>query len=120
MICRLRLWVELLKNAYFLPGSDALETLPNINIKTGNSLVAHFPLQGKMKNAKQQAAFKKMTDTYRVDVMAYKHCKPREEKDELRRRLQLYKKEFTNFYDINDPVFKEFRKHQDLLLLKTS
>ncbi|MDE7077610.1 MAG: class I SAM-dependent DNA methyltransferase, partial [Alistipes sp.] len=42
-ICRLRLWIELLKNAYYTRESDftELETLPNIdiNIKSGNSLL---------------------------------------------------------------------------------
>lgn len=44
-ICRLRLWVELLKNAYYKT-PDELETLPNIdiNIKQGNSLVSRFAL----------------------------------------------------------------------------
>ena len=43
-ICRLRLWIELLKNAYYRRGTDELETLPNIdiNIKCGNSLVSRF------------------------------------------------------------------------------
>ena len=66
-ICRLRLWIELLKNAYYVvetlhatssPDSNkilnaktfhgtSLQTLPNIdiNIKTGNSLVARFGLE---------------------------------------------------------------------------
>jgi len=56
-ICRLRLWIELLKNSYynenqildFLEKSGIyrqLETLPNIdiNIKVGNSLISRFPL----------------------------------------------------------------------------
>ncbi|MDX9752061.1 MAG: type II restriction endonuclease, partial [Flavobacteriales bacterium] len=36
-ICRLRLWIELLKHAYYRPGTQELETLPNIdiNIKCG-------------------------------------------------------------------------------------
>lgn len=39
-ICQLRLWIELLKNAYYKNG--IMETLPNIdiNIKVGNSLVS--------------------------------------------------------------------------------
>ena len=39
-ICRLRLWIELLKNAYYKE-DGTLETLPNIdiNIKCGNSLI---------------------------------------------------------------------------------
>jgi adenine-specific DNA-methyltransferase len=48
-ICRLRLWIELLKNAYYTKesGFTELETLPNIdiNIKCGNSLVSRFALR---------------------------------------------------------------------------
>lgn len=43
-ICQLRLWIELLKNAYY--DSDELVTLPNIdiNIKQGDSLLHNLPL----------------------------------------------------------------------------
>ena len=48
-ICRLRLWIELLKNAYYTTESKftELETLPNIdiNIKQGNSLISRFSLE---------------------------------------------------------------------------
>ncbi|MBD5166378.1 MAG: class I SAM-dependent DNA methyltransferase [Helicobacter sp.] len=53
-IARLRLWIELLKNAYYLnfdKDKDSkihkLQTLPNIdiNIKCGNSLVSYFDIQ---------------------------------------------------------------------------
>jgi len=48
-ICRLRLWIELLKNAYYTKesGYTDLETLPNIdiNIKVGNSLIHRFDLK---------------------------------------------------------------------------
>ncbi|MGA2545784.1 MAG: TaqI-like C-terminal specificity domain-containing protein [Rectinemataceae bacterium] len=47
-ICKLRLWIELLKSSYYTEGSlyAELETLPNIdvNIKRGNSLVARYSL----------------------------------------------------------------------------
>lgn len=44
-ICRLRLWIELLKNAYYENGR--LQTLPNIdiNIKCGNSLISKYPIR---------------------------------------------------------------------------
>src|SRR5690606_19004683 len=44
-ICRLRLWIELLKHAYYKNETE-LETLPNIdiNIKCGNSLISRFDL----------------------------------------------------------------------------
>ncbi|MBQ9357839.1 MAG: Eco57I restriction-modification methylase domain-containing protein [Prevotella sp.] len=43
-ICQLRLWIELLKNAYYT--DDELITLPNIdiNIKQGDSLLHNLPL----------------------------------------------------------------------------
>lgn len=43
-ICRLRLWIELLKNAYY-NADGTMETLPNIdiNIKYGNSLISRIP-----------------------------------------------------------------------------
>lgn len=48
-ICRLRLWIELLKNAYYTKESDykQLQTLPNIdiNIKVGDSLLSKYPVQ---------------------------------------------------------------------------
>ena len=42
-ICRLRLWIELLKNAFYKDG--VMQTLPNIdiNIKTGNSCISRIP-----------------------------------------------------------------------------
>lgn len=50
-ICRLRLWIELLKHAYYTRESSFqnLETLPNIdlNIKCGNAIVYSLPLQGR-------------------------------------------------------------------------
>jgi adenine-specific DNA-methyltransferase len=49
-ICRLRLWIELLKSSYYKvdKGVTTLETLPNIdiNIKAGNSLIRRLPLDG--------------------------------------------------------------------------
>lgn len=48
-ICRLRLWIELLKNAYYTKesGYKQLQTLPNIdiNIKVGDSLLSKYPVQ---------------------------------------------------------------------------
>jgi len=57
-ICRLRLWIELLKNAYYHLDADeerelmTLETLPNIdiNIKCGNSLISRFACTTTVRN----------------------------------------------------------------------
>lgn len=62
-ICRLRLWIELLKNAYYKESAE-LETLPNIdiNIKTGNSLISRFKLKDKFKTK----ATEKIVKEYRL------------------------------------------------------
>ena len=53
-ICQLRLWIELLKNAYYKTESNytELETLPNIdiNIKEGNSLISRFGVDTDLKS----------------------------------------------------------------------
>ncbi len=123
-ICRLRLWIELLKNAYYTAdsGFQNLETLPNIdiNIKCGNSLVSRFPLSGQVKNPAQRKAFHEFIRHYKIDVWAYKNCVSKTDKAAIRGRLALYRSQFETFYDANDPDFKNWRKHQDLLLLKNS
>ena len=46
-ICRLRLWIELLKNAYYkAPDYEELQTLPNVdlNVKCGDSLLSKIPV----------------------------------------------------------------------------
>ena len=46
-ICRLRLWIELLKNAYYKgPEYTELQTLPNVdlNVKRGDSLLSKIPV----------------------------------------------------------------------------
>ena len=50
-ITKLRLWIELLKNSFYDENSKTLVTLPNIdiNIKTGNSLISRFDLNGEIK-----------------------------------------------------------------------
>ncbi|MBV5277806.1 MAG: Eco57I restriction-modification methylase domain-containing protein [Campylobacteraceae bacterium] len=68
-ICRLRLWIELLKNAYYKE-DGTLDTLPNIdiNIKCGNSLISRFDLKDelKIKNIKNEI------ENYKQKVSDYK------------------------------------------------
>lgn len=78
-ICQLRLWIELLKNAYFYrneAGERVLQTLPNIdiNIKCGNSLASKYPLcVGKtVLNTKD---LKSDIKSYKANVWEYKNCK---------------------------------------------
>ena len=83
-ICRLRLWIELLKNAYYTKqsGYTRLETLPNIdiNIKCGNSLVSKYvvcmgsSVIEQVKNDETKSKeFKKLVNEYKKAVSAYKN-----------------------------------------------
>ena len=91
-ICRLRLWIELLKNAYY-EGSD-LETLPNIdiNIKEGNSLISRFKLQDKFKSD----ATNKIIKEYRALIGEAKNVKDRARKDELKLLVRNHKKALSS------------------------
>lgn len=69
-ICQLRLWIELLKNAYY--DGDKLVTLPNIdiNIKQGDSLLHNLPLDFDimpilMKKGFSIKNYKGITDKYK-------------------------------------------------------
>ena len=82
-ICKLRLWIELLKNSYYLVDSDdgfnanlsdkihQMQTLPNIdiNIKCGNSLISRFKLDDSLpttQNIKNQISeYKKLVFDYK-------------------------------------------------------
>ncbi|MFY9259066.1 MAG: TaqI-like C-terminal specificity domain-containing protein [Gallionella sp.] len=68
-ICRLRLWVELLKNAYY-KADGQLDTLPNIdiNIKCGNSLISRFALSDDMQASNTHAEIVE----YKAKVANYK------------------------------------------------
>ena len=72
-ICRLRLWIELLKHTYYTEESnfEHLHTLPNIdiNIKVGNSLLSKFPL---IDNENIPKVLKDKIEKYKLLVKDYK------------------------------------------------
>src|SRR6185312_14975886 len=82
-ICRLRLWIELLKNAYYKADTKELETLPNIdiNIKTGNSLISRFALDADLSQALRNTKWN--INDYKIAVGAYKNATDKEAKREL-------------------------------------
>ncbi len=92
-ICRLRLWIELLKNAYYNM-ARALETLPNIdiNIKCGNSLTSRFELKDEMVT---EAASKNI-ESYRKTVQAYYHTRSKEKKQEIEKQISTIKKNYAD------------------------
>ncbi|MCL1464692.1 class I SAM-dependent DNA methyltransferase [Argonema galeatum] len=88
-ICRLRLWIELLKNAYYKADSNfmELETLPNIdiNIKCGNSLISRFSLDADLRQALKKKQYS--IDNYRDAVQTYRHAENKEQKREMERLI---------------------------------
>ena len=104
-ICRLRLWIELLKNAYYTSGSKftELETLPNIdiNIKQGNSLISRFPLDADL--SKSLKSIKYSIDDYRAFVNNYKNATDKEEKRGFEKLIEQIKKDFRTEIGKNDP-----------------
>ena len=97
-ICRLRLWIELLKNAYYTneSGYKELETLPNIdiNIKCGNSLISRFKLEDDLGEVFRSKKYSH--HSYLVTVSAYKSTKNKADKEELKKFLEEIKKEFMS------------------------
>jgi hypothetical protein len=114
MICRLRLWIELLKNAYYRRSSDQLETLPNIdiNIKCGNSLVSRFALAGTPNiPAAGRKKQKELADKYRELVFFYKHAPSN--KAEVRKQIENLKHSLENFGLPNDKDLIALRKKEN-------
>ena len=118
-ICRLRLWIELLKSAFYrrsLSGAEGgasqsalrlrsvtdssgnatrqLETLPNIdiNIKHGDSLVSRFDLKADVGNA--MCGGKWTVESYLAAVKTYQASRTRDDKQQLRDLLNGIKNDF--------------------------
>ncbi|MCL2283270.1 MAG: Eco57I restriction-modification methylase domain-containing protein, partial [Fibromonadales bacterium] len=112
-ICRLRLWIELLKNAYYCDnGKGELKTLPNIdiNIKCGNSLISRFDL---FENAKldhpTQLKLQELTKSYKYQVFLYKNCTDdRETKKVIRKKIEEIKRSFSEINDTKDIDFSKW------------
>ena len=116
-ICRLRLWIELLKNAYYR-SSGELETLPNIdiNIKCGNSLISRFALDSDIKKALKKSKWS--IDSYRLAVMIYRNSQTKEEKRAMERMISGIKNDFESEIASNDKrLFKLNTAKGDLLAL---
>jgi hypothetical protein len=101
-ICRLRLWIELLKNAYYISSSDSteLQTLPNIdiNIKRGNSLISKHPLDSDIKSILKKRKWK--VEDYKNAVYSYQNAKDKSEKREMENLIHNMKTEFI--VELND------------------
>lgn len=111
LICRLRLWIELLKNTFYKPDNYIeLETLPNIdiNIKCGNSLISRFNLDADISQALRKSKWN--IETYRLAVQSYREAPSPEVKKEMKHLIDSIKNDFQAEIGRNDPKIKRLQK----------
>jgi type II restriction/modification system DNA methylase subunit YeeA len=126
-ITRLRLWIELLKNAYY-NDANLLETLPNIdmNIKKGNSLVSRFDIHSDKFRIKDLANI----EEYKNLVNKYKNVTRKTEKKNILSQIENIKNNIQSFilskseqkYKLNKLVeeFHEKFENENLLQFELS
>lgn len=123
-ICQLRLWIELLKNAYYIKGNDGkrhLQTLPNIdiNIKCGNSLVMKYPLDAPIDHVLRGVNV--TIGDYKNHVAHYKNSPSKENKHIVEHDIWMIKSKLNEGYDKDTDKYKKWVKVcSDILLLDNS
>jgi len=115
-ICRLRLWIELLKNAYYTDDGE-LQTLPNIdiNIKCGNSLISRFAITDSLKAAFKNKEINVSVNDYKQAVKDYKTTNSKIKKRQVEEIIASIKNNFQSTYDskLKDKVSKAFGDYQN-------
>ncbi|WP_314244779.1 Eco57I restriction-modification methylase domain-containing protein, partial [Empedobacter tilapiae] len=115
-ICRLRLWIELLKNAYYTT-EGKLQTLPNIdiNIKCGNSLVHRFKLDDSLKQAFKNKEVTYSINDYKTAVSEYKHTNSKAKKAEVETIIRNIKNNFRTTLDakIKEKISKAVGEYEN-------
>jgi adenine-specific DNA-methyltransferase len=137
-ICCLRLWIELLKNAYYqkesveentLQGaknfvksekiSNNLQTLPNIdiNIKIGNSLISRFSVDTDLKQVLRKVKYS--VKEYRNLVRNYKDVRNSAEKYKIKQAITEIKNGFrTEIAKFSDPRILRLQRIEAELFLR--
>jgi len=107
-ICRLRLWIELLKNAYYKADNE-LETLPNIdiNIKVGNSLISRFGLSNDLQVFSRKSRLS--IESYKDAVRVYRNAEDKSQKREMERLISEIKGSFRQTLQGDNPQKKRLR-----------
>ena len=117
-ICRLRLWIELLKNAFYTKESEykKLETLPNIdiNIKCGNSLLRRFNLNTDIRQMLAKTGIK--ISDYKEAVYEYKNAPSKIRKKEVHNMINIIKSTLCTEISNNDKKVKELRNNKNKLI----
>lgn len=117
-ICRLRLWIELLKSTYYDREYELLQTLPNIdiNIKCGNSLVSKFPivLNESLKLSSDLARkLRSSISTYKSLVAEYKQRSDKNKRIEIAKKLKEIRQRFLQTGELRWDVDEEIIDYKD-------
>ena len=121
-ICRLRLWIELLKFTYYDRTSGQLQTLPNIdiNIKCGNSLVRRFDLHDEDHTLQDALLSCGCTFAdYRDTVARYKAAGSKDEKKEANKMIEQLKNYFRRCNHLPKTLLANKEKYEKQLCSKT-
>ena len=94
-ICRLRLWIELLKHAYY-KDTHELETLPNIdiNIKCGDSIKNKYPIA--IGESINDSFLQKHVTAYKQAVIQYKQTCDKSQKQNVKNSIEQIKFRIQN------------------------
>ena len=108
-ICRLRLWIELLKNAYYRADGQ-LETLPNIdiNIKCGDSLCAKYAMGDDLNQPLKIAGI--TIDAYRSAIDRYRNAHSKQEKADMMLLIEQIKQHLTEALQSGSSIQIKLRK----------
>ena len=115
-ICQLRLWIELLKNAYYK--NEVMETLPNIdiNIKSGNSLInkLNFAIGSKIGQGgvELEKNTQKLINQYKKLVAAYRGVSDKSVKAEIRKNIESIK---ANLHSIYNQISFSVNKNMEIV-----
>lgn len=115
-ITRLRLWIELLKHAFYENGY--LKTMPNLemNIKIGNSVVSRFSLDESLSNLTQ--GMKMSVSDFKDIVQKYRNTDDKNLKHNLAKTINNFKKT-VRANILNSKGKKLKKKYQSLNELKS-
>lgn len=117
-ICRLRLWIELLKNTYYTKESryEHLQTLPNLdlNIKQGDSLLSRFKLGTSLSNV--FAGTKITIKDYKALVAEYKTTADKKVKHDIEDKILTVKKHINGMLISTDDLNRKLAKKKIAML----
>lgn len=122
-ICQLRLWIELLKNAYYLDkDSNKMELLPNIdiNIKANNSLISKYS-PGLGKSITKTGETKKvqaLIAEYKDSVRLYKHSGDKRQKQNTKNQIRQIKESIYSW--VQQDLFADVTKNEHNFIYKNA